>query len=58
MSFDFNINNYTKEDLMDIFELPPNYDINIINIQESKLREKILKKKQVNKITYKTKKIH
>ena len=48
MSFDYNINNYTKEDLMDIFELPPNYDINIINIKEAKLRDNILKNQKIS----------
>lgn len=48
MSFDYNINNYTKEDLMDIFELPLNYDINIINIKEAKLRDTIIKNQQIS----------
>jgi len=49
MSFDYNINNYTKEDLMDIFELPPNYDISMIHNKETKLRETILKNKDISK---------
>jgi hypothetical protein len=31
---------------MDIFELPLNYDINIINIKEAKLRDTIIKNQQ------------
>jgi len=38
----FNIRNYTINDLKDIFELPNNFDSNIIEIKETKLREKLL----------------
>ena len=38
----FDINNYTINDLKDIFELPSYYDSNIIEIKETKLREKLL----------------
>ena len=51
MSFNYNINNYTKEDLIEIFGLPPNYDINIVNIKETKLRDSILNNTQINKET-------
>jgi hypothetical protein len=42
MSFDLNINNYTKEELMEMFELPANYDRNIFEIKETKMRDNIL----------------
>lgn len=48
MSFDLNINNYTKDELISMFELPQNYDLNIIEIQESKLREKIAMNQKIN----------
>lgn len=40
--FDFDIRNYTVNDLKDIFELPNNFDTNVIEIKETKLREKLL----------------
>ena len=41
--FNFDIRNYTINDLKDIFELPNNFDSNIIEIKETKLREKLLR---------------
>jgi len=41
MSFDLNINNYQKKELEEIFELPQNYDIALVEIKETKLRENI-----------------
>ena len=40
--FNFDIRNYTINDLQDIFELPNQYDSNVIEIKETKLREKLL----------------
>ena len=37
MSFDLNINNYTKEELTSLFDLPQNYDNSILEIKESKM---------------------
>ena len=51
MNFDLNIDNYTKQELMDMFDLPPNYDNNILTIKESKLRENITKNNEINKET-------
>ena len=51
MSFDLNINNYTKQELTSLFDLPPNYDISILEIKESKLRENIIKNNEINKDT-------
>lgn len=41
MNFDLNINNYRKEELEDIFELPINYDSLTLEMRENKLRENI-----------------
>ena len=49
MNFDLNINNYTKEELIDMFELPLNFDKNILEIKESKLRESISNNKELDK---------
>jgi hypothetical protein len=38
----FDIRNYTINDLKDIFGLPNNFDSNVIEIKETKLREKLL----------------
>ena len=51
MSFDLNINNYTKQELSSLFDLPPNYDNSILEIKESKLRENIMKNNEINKDT-------
>jgi len=48
MSFDLNINNYTKKELVEMFDLPSNYDSNILEIKESKLRESIVNNKEIN----------
>ena len=42
MNFDLNIGNYSKEELEEILELPTNYDENIIQIKETKLRQNII----------------
>jgi hypothetical protein len=41
-NFDLNIQNYTLSELENILELPGNYDENMIEIQETKLRQSIL----------------
>ncbi len=51
MSFDLNIDNYTKEELASLFDLPQSYDNSILEIKESKLRENIMKNKEINKDT-------
>jgi hypothetical protein len=47
MSFDLNIDNYTKQELASLFDLPPNYDDSILEIKESKLRENIMKNTEI-----------
>ena len=49
MDFDYNIENYTKKDLIEIFGLPNIYDKNIIDIKENKLRENIISNNEINK---------
>jgi len=51
MNFDLNIDNYTKDELIEMFELPQNYDKNILEIKESKLRDTIIKNKEINSDT-------
>ena len=41
-NFDLNIGNYNKTELEEILELPPNYDENIIQMKETKLRQNIM----------------
>jgi hypothetical protein len=50
-NFDLNINNYKKSELEEIFELPANYDITIVEMKETKLRENIFADKSINDST-------
>jgi len=55
MNFDLNIDNYTKKELIEMFQLPEPFDANIVEIQESKLRESIVNNQQIHKdIKFKT----
>jgi hypothetical protein len=55
MNFDLNINNYKKNELIEMFDLPPNYGSEIVDIKEAKLRESILKNKEIkNEVRMKT----
>jgi hypothetical protein len=49
MSFDLNIENYTRDELIQMFELPSNFDKNIVEIKEAKLRDSITNNKEINK---------
>jgi len=51
MNFDLNIENYTRDELIDMFELPQNFDKNIVEIKETKLKDSIVNNKQINKET-------
>lgn len=51
MSFDLNIENYTRGELIEMFELPAQFDRNIVEIKEAKLRDNILNNKQIKKET-------
>lgn len=48
MNFDLTIDNYNINELRDMFELPENYDKNMIDAKESKLLGNIIKNKNVN----------
>ena len=45
--FDLSISNYTKPELEQLFELPPNYDESIVEMQETKLRQNIISDKSI-----------
>ena len=47
MNFDLDIENYTRNELIEMFELPSNFDKNIVEIKESKLKDSILKNYQI-----------
>ena len=51
MSFDLNIDNYTRHELIEMFELPEHFDRNIVEIKEAKLRDNIINNKQIKKDT-------
>jgi len=50
-NFDLNINNYTFQELEELFELPKNYDPSIIEIKETKLRQNIVNDQNINAAT-------
>lgn len=47
MNFDLNINNYTINDLRDMFDLPENYNRDMMDIKETKLVDNIIKNKNI-----------
>lgn len=51
MNFDLNIENYTRDELIQMFELPLNFDKNILEIKQAKLRDSIFNNKEINKDT-------
>jgi len=51
MNFDLNIQNYNRDELMEMFELPTPFDRNILEIKEAKLRDTILHNKEIDKHT-------
>jgi hypothetical protein len=51
MNFDLNINNYTRDELIEMFELPNHFDRNIVEIKETQLRDSILNNTEINKKT-------
>jgi len=51
MNFDLNINNYSRDELIDMFELPSNFDKNIVEIKESKLRDNIINNNDISRET-------
>jgi hypothetical protein len=51
MSFDLNINNYTKREIEEMFGLPPQYDTTLLQTKEHKLRDTILNNREISKDT-------
>jgi len=51
MNFDLNIENYTRDELIQMFELPLNFDKNILEIKEAKLKDSIFNNQEINKDT-------
>ena len=45
---DFNLKNYQKSELQEMFELPTNYNQELVDIQEKKLRENIVNNPSIN----------
>ena len=53
MNFDLNTQNYNKSELEEIFELPPNYGPDLVEMKETKLRQTIVSDKTVDETTKK-----
>ena len=51
MNFDLNIENYSRDELREMFDIPINYDKNIIEMKETKLRDSIINDKNIDKET-------
>jgi hypothetical protein len=51
MSFDFKIENYSRDDLIEIFQLPEYFDKNTIEVKENYLKNSILNNTEINKET-------
>jgi hypothetical protein len=51
MNFDLNIENYKRDELIEMFELPLNFDRNILEIKEAKLKDSIINNREINKET-------
>ena len=50
MNFDLNIQNYKKEELLDMFDLPTDYDQFTLEQKENKLRDNILYDKSIDEL--------
>ena len=51
MNFDLNIDNYTRAELIEMFDLPTQFDKGIVEIKEVKMRENLFKHAQISKDT-------
>jgi len=51
MNFALNIENYTRGELIEMFELLSDFDRGIVDIKETKLRETIINNTQISKDT-------
>jgi len=50
-NFDLNIENYTVNELIQMFKLPDNYDLHTIEVSEKKLQDDVLNIKEIDKKT-------
>jgi len=48
MNFDLNIENYKRDELIQMFELPIHFNNEIVEEQNAKLRESIIKNSQMD----------
>lgn len=48
MNFDLNIENYNVQELADMFDLPPNYDKNVVEFKDNQLRANIMNNKEIS----------
>jgi hypothetical protein len=51
MNFDLNVDNYSRDELISMFDLPPTFDYQVVDAKEMKLRNSIFKNKQLDKDT-------
>lgn len=51
MNFDLQLENYSRDELIEMFELPNNFDKNIIEIKENYLKNSILNNTEISKET-------
>ena len=51
MNFDLNIDNYSRDELINMFQLPRNFDKNILDIKETKLRDSIVNNIEIEQET-------
>ena len=42
MNFDLNIDNYTRRELIQMFDLPENFDKTMVELNETKLKDGII----------------
>ena len=49
MNFDLNINNYTRRELIQMFDLPENFNKNIVETTETKLKDGIINNRDIGK---------
>jgi hypothetical protein len=51
MNFDLQVENYSRNELIEMFELPNDFDKNIVEVKENYLKNSILNNTQINKET-------
>ena len=51
MNFDLNIDNYTLDELAQMFELPDDYDVHTVEVHEQKFRDGIINNREIDEQT-------